>query len=535
MRRPPVEKRLAFGGILAVLALASTNMTVIGTALPRVIAELEGFELYAWAFTAFTLTSTVSLPVFGRLGDRYGRKPMLLWGIVLFTIASVAAGFSQSMIQLVVLRALQGIGGGALMAMTWAVLGDLFTPRERGAYQGITSGVFGVSSVVGPVVGGVITDALGWRWVFFVVLPFALASFVLVRRYVPSGATSGTGAVDVRGAMLLVLSATPLLLALSAGGASHAWASPTVLGLFAATLVLGAVLLAHERRVDNPIVPLDLYRNRIVGLTSLGSLLLGAGLFAAIFYLPLYVQGALGGSASASGLVLSPLMLGFVATTALSGWYASRTGRYWGWLMAGALIATLGFLAASTLATDTPVWRVVATSITIGAGLGPLMSLFVVVAQAAVPATQLGTVTSANQFARQMGGTVGVAAFGAVIAERLRSGLANLPGLSELSSEASALVTSPNTLTDPARLARASELLSRELGPESVGSVIGAARDALASGLGLSFAASAGLAALALAVTSRLPRASLPDNPDDTRGDSVDLARDDPETPALEH
>ncbi len=512
-KRLPLETRLAFGGILAVLALASTNMTVIGTALPRVIAELEGFELYAWAFTAFTLTSTVSLPVFGRLGDRYGRKPMLLIGIVVFTLASIAAGFSQTMLQLVALRGLQGIGGGALMAMTWAVLGDLFTPRERGAYQGIPSGVFGVSSVIGPLIGGLITDTLGWRWVFFIVVPFAFASFELVRRFVPSGATSEEGRIDVAGALLLVLAVAPLLLALSLGGASHGWASPTVVALLAASLALGIVLFAHERRASSPIVPLDLYRDPIVRLTSLGSLLLGAGLFASVFYLPLYVQGALGGSASASGLVLSPLMLGFVTTTSLSGWYASRTGRYWGWLVASAMVTTLGFAGAATLSTTTPAPLVVMISITIGSGLGPLMSLFVVVAQAAVPGGQLGTVTSANQFARQMGGTIGVAAFGAVIAARLRSGLGDLPGAHVLSPEAQALVTSPNTLTDPARLARAHELVTRELGAGSVATVIGAARDALASGLAWSFALSALLAALALLVTWRLPRATLPDTP----------------------
>ncbi len=532
MKRPPLETRLAFGGILAVLALASTNMTVVGTALPRIIAELDGFALYAWAFTAFTLTSTVSLPVYGRLGDRYGRKSVLLFGIVVFTLASVAAGFSQSMLQLVAMRALQGFGGSALMGMTWAVLGDLFTPRERGAYQGVTSGVFGISSVLGPLVGGVITDLLGWRWVFFVVVPFALVSYVLVRRYVPSGATSADGPLDVTGALLLIASTSPLLVALSVAGASHAWTSPTVLILLALALLTGVALIAHERRTPRPIVPLDLYRNPIVRITSIGSLLLGAGLFAAVFYLPLYVQGVLGGSAAASGLVLSPLMLGFVAATTLSGWYASRTGRYWWSLIAAATIATLGFAAAATLGTTTPALVAVAISVVIGLGLGPLTSLFVVVAQAAVPASRLGTVTAANQFARQMGGTLGVASFGAVIAARLGSGLANLPGANALSPEALALVTSPNTLTDPARLARATALVSADLGPDAVGVVIGAARAALASGLAWSFGICAVLAALALLTTVRLPRTSLPDTPTANgatpNGDHADSERDVP-------
>jgi EmrB/QacA subfamily drug resistance transporter len=511
VRRPPLETRLAFIGILAVLALASTNMTVVGTALPRIIAELDGFALYAWAFTAFTLTSTVSLPVYGRLGDRHGRKRVLLFGIVLFTLASVAAGFSQSMVQLIVMRALQGFGGGALMAMTWSVLGDLFTPRERGAYQGITSSVFGVSSVIGPLLGGVITDTLGWRWVFFVVVPFAIASFLLVRRYVPSGTRIPGGSLDVAGALLLIASTAPLLLALSLGGASHAWSSPVVLALFAAALLIGAALVAHERRAERPVLALDLYHDSVVRITSVGSFLLGAGMFAAVFYLPLYVQGVLGASASASGLVLSPLMLGFVATTTLSGWHASRTGRYWWSLVLGAVVTTLGFAAAATLGTGTPAIVAVLVSIVIGLGLGPLMSLLVVVAQAAVPVAQLGTVTATNQFARQMGGTFGVAAFGAVIVAQLQRGLANLPGAERLGAEALALVSSPNTLTDPARLARATALVSAELGSDAVGTVIGAARAALAGGLAWSFAISAALAALALLVTARLPRVTLPE------------------------
>lgn len=529
MRRLTPETRLAFGGILTVLALASTNMTVVGTALPRIIAELDGFELYAWAFTAFTLTSTVSLPVYGRLGDRYGRKGVLLFGIVLFTLASVAAGFSQTMVQLVATRALQGLGGGALMAMTWAVLGDLFNPRERGRYQGYTSGVFGVSSVIGPLIGGVITDTLGWRWVFFVVVPVALGAFVLVRRYVPSGETSRDGGVDILGALLLIASATPLLLALSLAGVRYPWSSAPVVALLLLAALVLLVLLRHERRASNPIVPLELFRNPVVRLTSIGSALVGVGMFAAIFYLPLYVQGVLGGSASASGLVLSPLMLGFVAATTASGAHASRTGRTWGWLVAGAVLTTLGFLAATlSFDTTTPTLVVVLVSVLIGVGLGPLMSLQVVVAQASVSSAALGTVTSANQFARQMGGTIGVAAFGAVMAAALQRGLAELPGVAALSGEAQALVTSPNTLTDPARLSRAQALIAREINPEAVEVIVGAARSALASGLVWTFAISALLAFAALLVTARLPRATLPESPTPaarTRSPSSPVAR----------
>jgi EmrB/QacA subfamily drug resistance transporter len=525
MTRPDRETLLAFGGILVVLFLASTNMTVVGTALPRIIAELDGFHLYAWAFTAFILTSTVSLPVYGRLSDTYGRKRMLLFGIVLFSLSSAAAGFAQSMTQLVLLRAVQGLGGGALMAMTWAVLGDLFTPRQRGAYQGFTSAVFGVSSVVGPILGGVITDTIGWRWVFFVNVPIALVALLVVRRYVPAGTTGPPSRVDLLGALLLTAATVPLLLALTWGGVSAPWGSPLVLGLLAAAALLTVAFIVQERRASAPILPLALFRERTVAVASAATLFVGGAMFSAIIYLPLYVQGVAGGSAAASGFALAPLMAGFVVASSISGWGVARSGRYRRWIVAAGVVTVVGFVLAAAMGPDTGVGQIVSSSVVLGLGLGPPLSLYVLASQNAVAPTLLGTVTSAVQFFRQIGGMTAVAAFGAVISARLQRGLAAAQEtLAGASPEAVALLTSANSLTDPERMAEATALLARDLGEAAVAPALAAVRIALGDGMTWVFASSAALATVALIAAAFLPARGLADVGPPT---SVDAGRDD--------
>jgi EmrB/QacA subfamily drug resistance transporter len=536
---------LAFVGILIVLFLVSTNLTVVGTALPRIIAELDGFHLYAWAFTAFILTSTISLPVFGRLSDTYGRKRLMLLGIVLFSLASAAAGFSQSMGQLVALRAVQGLGGGALMATTWASLGDLFTPRERGAYQGFTSGVFGLSSIIGPILGGVITDTIGWRWVFFVNVPIALLAFAVVLRYVPVGRHDGASRIDLLGIVLLTLATVPLLLALSWGGDVAPWTSPLLLALLGTAVACGAGFAWWETRALAPIIPLTLFRDRTVAVAGLGTFLGGGAMFAAIIYLPLYVQGVVGGSAAASGFALAPLMGGFVVAGIVSGRSVSRSGWYKAWIVGASALTVLAFVLVAGLDQATPVAIVVLVSFVLGLGLGPPMALYVLAAQSATSPALLGTVTSAVQFFRQVGGMIGVAVFGTVITVRLAAGLdgagATLDGASP---ETLALVTSPNTLTDPGRLAEASALLARDLGAGAVAGVLAMARGALGDALSLVFLLSAAVALAAFLVAVLLPSLRLVDRiatddtaarPDDGSAEgSVDGARHDAGSAALE-
>jgi EmrB/QacA subfamily drug resistance transporter len=509
----PAERRArlaAFGGVLAVLFLASLNLTVVGTALPRIIAELNGFELYAWAFTAFSLTSTVTLPIYGRLSDRIGRRPVLLGGIVAFALASAAAGLAQSMPQLVLFRALQGVGGGALISMSWAAIGDLFPPRERGRYQGWTGAVFGISSVIGPLVGGLITDGPGWRWVFLVNLPVAAVAFELVRRYLPRAPRRAGQGVDLAGAGLLVAGVLPLLLVGGRLGAGAAPTDPGVLGLVAVALAATAAFVAVQLRSPHPTFEPALFADPTYRRGNLAAFLTGVGLFGAVIYLPLFVQGVQGGSAAASGLVLAPMMAGVVLASTLSGWLASRTGRYRRWIVLGVALMIAGFLASARFAPDAPPTWVMGWMVVLGAGIGPTNSLLTLAVQNALPEDKLGAATSANQFFRQIGGTLGVGVFGAVVTARVRAGLPEaLQGAGSLPDGARAALADPNLLTDPVRLAAVRATLTPALGGDGVARVEAALRELLGRGVGEVFLLSAVVAAVALVVVVRLPSAEL--------------------------
>lgn len=509
------EKLLAFGGVLTVLFLTSLNLTVVGTALPRIIAELEGFQLYAWAFTAFALTQTVSLPVYGKLSDLYGRKRVLLFGILLFSASSVLGGFAQSMPQLILVRALQGLGGGALTSASFSAIGDIFTPRERGAYNGFTGAVFGISSVIGPLAGGLITDTIGWRWVFFVNVPIAMIAFYVITRFFPGPRSRGGGRVDLIGTILLVLAVVPLLLALTFGGVDLAWTSAPLLAMLAFGAAMLAGFIMWQRRTADPILDLSLFQNRTFTVANISGFLTGAGMFGAIIYLPLYIQGVQGASAAASGFALAPLMLGMVASSTIAGLNVSRTGKYKRLILAGLVIMVVAFALATTLDASTPVLVTVAISVLLGLGIGPTNSLYVLAVQNAFPLARLGTVTSANMFFRQMGGTLGVAVFGAVVAASLagfvRSDLP--PALGHLPPAALEEVVSPNLLTSPEQLAAARAQVGGSVGEASADTVfeslVTGLRSALSSALGTVFIVDSALAALALIVTARLPELEL--------------------------
>ena len=501
------EKLLAFSGVLVVLFLTSLNLTVVGTALPRIIAELQGFRLYAWAFTAYSLTSTVSLPVYGRLSDIYGRKRILLFGILLFSASSVLGGFAQSMPQLIAVRALQGLGGGALISMAFSAIGDIFTPRERGAYQGFTGAVFGVSSVVGPLAGGLITDTLGWRWVFFVNVPFALLAFAVIRRYFPSATARARGGIDLLGSGLLVLGIVPLLLALTWGGVDLPWSSAPILVLFALAALLLTGFVAWQRWVASPLLDPALFRDRTFNVANLGGFLTGVGMFGAIIYLPLYIQGVQGGSAAASGLALAPLMLGMVASSTVAGLLVSRTGRYKPFILAGLAVMVAGFVLIGTMDASTPLGWTVAYSVLLGLGIGPTNSLFVLAVQNSLPPAKLGTVTSANMFFRQIGGTLGVAVFGALVAASVTGHVASsLPAeLRRLPAATVEELASPNLLTSPEQLERARVQVEAVAGADTFVVLVEGLRAALATGLGRVFFVGAAVSLLALIGSFLLP------------------------------
>lgn len=507
------EKHLAFAGVLTVLFLSSLNMTVVGTALPRIIAELEGFNLYAWAFTSFSLASTISLPIYGRLSDIYGRKGILQFGIVVFALASALSGLSQNMPQLIFFRALQGVGGGALMSMAFATIGDIFTPRERGKYQGFNGAVFGVSSVIGPVVGGLITDTIGWRWVFYVNIPVAVIAFIVITRFLPRAEPRRGQGIDFAGSFLLVTGMVPLLLALTWGGVEYPWSSPMIVVLLALAFAALSLFGWWQTRSASPTLAPSLFRDSTFNIANIAGFLTGIGMFGAIIYLPLFVQGVQGGSAAASGLALTPLMFGMIISSSVAGILVSRNGYYKPFINVGLAVMSVGVYLTSTMGPDTPRFVTGVYMVLIGLGLGPANSLLVLAVQNALPIKQLGIVTSANQFFRQIGGTIGVTLFGAMISRTLNANLsANMPPeLQALPPEALQPLMDPNLLTNPAALEQVRLAIVDVAGSGTFDAFITAFRMSLGTGITQIFLVSLALTIISFLVTLRLPQHDLKD------------------------
>ncbi|GGR59722.1 MFS transporter [Deinococcus seoulensis] len=510
------EKILAFVGILTVLFLSSLNLTVVGSAMPRVISDLGGFHLYAWAFTAYSLATTITIPIVGTISDRYGRRPLILLGIAVFALGSVGLGFVQNMEGLIILRAVQGIGGGTLMAMSFTAIADLFTPIERGRYQGYTGAVWGVSSVVGPLVGGFLTDHLGWRSVFFVNLPFALLAAYFIWRFfrLPAPSTHSPAAharFDTPGAFLLGASVTTLTLALSWGGGTYAWTSPVILSLLIGTLVLFTGYALHSARQERPILNLRLLKDRGIAVASFAGFMTSAGMYAAILYLPLYMQGVRGSSASGSGLALAPLMFGMILTSTLSGQIVSRTGRYKNLILLGGLIATGALLLATTLSTTTAMPLAVGIMVLLGLGLGPVNSQLTLAVQNAAPREQLGSATGGNQFFRQIGGTLAVSLFGALVNAHLNANLAaQLPAQArDLPAPVQEAITNPNLLTSPQATAQLGAGLGKLGDGNLLQPILDALRGVMAGAIDQVFLVSAVLVGLAFLATLILPERPL--------------------------
>ncbi|GGJ38835.1 MDR family MFS transporter [Deinococcus roseus] len=500
------EKMLAFSGVMLVLFLSSLNMTVVGTALPRIIAELGGLNLYTWAFTGYTLASTVSTPIYGKLSDIYGRKGILLFGIVLFALSSTLGGFSQNMGELILFRTLQGLGGGALMSMAFASIADIFTPLERGKYQGLNGAVFGISSVVGPLVGGFLTDHLSWRWVFFVNLPFALLAFGFIWRFLKSSAPRQKAQVDYLGAALLILFTVPLLLALTWGGNTYAWGSWQTLSLFAFSVVMLLVFIWWQGRAPSPILQLSLFKNKTFTISNIAGFMGLAGMYSAILYLPLFMQGVKGVSAANSGLVLSPMMLGLVITSTLAGFAVSRTGRYKPFILGGLGIMALALLYGTTLSPHTTTLTVTLLMVVLGLGIGPTNSLFTIAVQSTTPRENLGMATSANQFFRSMGSTIGAALFGAIQSADLHKVMDQLPEqASKLPEKLASAVMNPNLLSNPEALAKVEPLVVSVVGQQGFDAILHTMRSALSQAVDHVFLLAALFAGIGFIVSAGLP------------------------------
>ena len=410
---------LTMAGVLMVMLLASLDQTIVSTAMPHVIADLQGFDRYTWVTTAYLLTSTVMVPIYGKLSDLLGRKSVFLFGVIIFLIGSAASGASQSMNQLIAFRAFQGIGAAALMPIAIAIIGDLFTPRERGKWQGVTGAVFGLSSIVGPAAGGWITENASWRWVFYVNLPVGIIALLVLIFLMPSlHRRAQHVSIDYLGAALLVIGTVPLLLGFTWAGSQYAWLSPQIIGIFAFALIVLTVFGIYEgnlaRRDAQPIIDPRLFKSGAFSLSVLITTITSMGMFGSIFFLPLFAQGVLGISATNSGFLLSPMMIALIASSVISGQLVSRTGKYKWIAIVGMIITVGGSLLLYRLSVNSVTLDLTLAMIVLGFGLGFGMSLYTIIVQNALP-NKIGEATSALTFFRQIGATVALAAMGSIM------------------------------------------------------------------------------------------------------------------------
>jgi EmrB/QacA subfamily drug resistance transporter len=408
-----------FIAVLLGLFLAALDQTVVGTALPRIVTDLHGNDIYTWAFTGYLLTATISGPIYGKLSDLFGRRPILLFAVVVFLVGSALCGLSREMWQFVAFRSLQGFGAGALFPVALAVIGDLFEPSERGKYQGFFGAVFGLSSLVGPAIGGIITDTVGWPWVFFVNIPIGIVVFVVIWRTLPTIRAAGPRPrIDYLGASILVGALVPILLGLT-NKQSADWTDPSVGGLIAAGILISALFVVVESRATEPIIPLELFRIPSFTFSVLAMFTVTMAFFVPIVFLPRWFQVVQGASATQSGYQILALLGGLIFSAIGSGQIVARTGRFKPLALGAAAVLALGLFLLSGLRADTPLPMLWLWMFITGLGVGPMFAIFTLVVQGAVAPRQIGTATSSLTLFQQVGGSVGLAISGTVFTSRL--------------------------------------------------------------------------------------------------------------------
>jgi EmrB/QacA subfamily drug resistance transporter len=493
--------------VLLVMLLSSLDQTIVGTAMPRVIAELHGFDRYTWVTTAYLLTSTVMIPIYGKLSDIFGRKPILIFALSVFLIGSGLSGASQTMTQLILFRAIQGIGAGGLMSTAIAVVGDLFAPRERAKWQGVIGGVFGVAFILGPTVGGWITDNSTWRWVFYVNLPLGIIALLVLIFLMPVLRQPNKHArIDFIGAALLVVGTVPLLLGFSWAGSQYAWGSPQVIGMLITAAAGWIAFVLYELRLERtggqPIIEPTLFKNNTFAVSTLVTMITGVALFGSIFYIPLFVQGVIGTSATNSGVIMTPMMLTAIITSVVSGQIVARTGRYKILAIVGACISLIGGLLLLRLGIDSTNTDVVVAMVVLGLGMGTGMSLFNLLVQNALP-NKIGQATAALTFFRQIGSTIGLAGMGAVMNSIFPDAFKNaLPDAVKAVIPASALqqFNNPQILLSPDAQAQLHQTFAA-FGPQGLmllNELLDAVKMAMVQGVHGIFLLSAGLTILSI-------------------------------------
>lgn len=446
------QTKLILTGLMLGLLLSSLDQTIISTAMPSVIEQLGGFNLYSWVFSIYMLTSTTAVPIFGKLADLYGRRLVYLIGMGLFVAGSALCGISHNMTELIIFRGIQGIGAGALMPIAMTIIGDIFPPDKRGKMQGLFGAVFGLSSVIGPAVGGFIVEHVNWQWIFYVNLPFGIIAAIIIAISLKETKSTEKRSIDWGGALFLSGAIVTLLLALVLGGneqeagTHYAWNSSEIIGLFSASAILTAIFILIESKVKEPILPLSLFRNRTIAVSNISGFFLGAGMFGAITYIPLFAQGVIGTSPSVAGYILTPLMISLIISSIIGGRLVTKL-KYRNIIVPGLFIMAIGFFLMSTMTIHTTNIQVILYMIITGFGMGALMPVFTIAVQSAVGPESRGVATSSNQFFRSIGGTIGVSVMGALMASRMTEGVSDVSKkFSDIPPEKLAVFANPQSL-----------------------------------------------------------------------------------------
>jgi EmrB/QacA subfamily drug resistance transporter len=483
---PPRVVLASMAGVIAAMLMAALDGTIVGTAMPRVIAELQGFEHYAAVTTVYMLAATVVVPIVGKLSDLYGRRPFLLAGVAIFVIGSAFCGAATSMTWLVIARGFQGIGAGFSQAMAFTTIADLYPPARRGKVSGVMGSVFGLSSIIGPAVGGFLTDGPGWRWCFYVNVPLGILALAVLFFSFPhlAPARDEKPRVDWRGALTLVLGIVPVMLALSWGGRDYAWNSGAIIGLLSGGGLMVVIFLISQTRVPEPLIPPALFKHRVVWTSSVAATLTSIGMFGTTLFIPLFIQGVVGRSATQSGAVVTPMMFSVIAASMISGQLMSRTGRYKALAVTGVSVTAAAMFLLSGMNESTTYATVLRNVTIMGVGLGMTMPVFTLAVQNAVDIKHVGVATSSVQFLRSIGGSLGAAVFGAVLTNRFAPAFHRaLPAqvAAGVSPKVLAAFENPQALMNPsfaAQLQAQSPAAAQRMAP-----ILGAVKNALTASL----------------------------------------------------